>query len=54
MQATYLVAETIGMMVWDLEENMPVEEFYRWLGYLTYKAEEERKAAEKARKKSKH
>ena len=40
--------------MWDLEENMPVDEYYKWLAYLTFKAEEEKRAADKARKKSKH
>jgi hypothetical protein len=38
-------------MVWDVEENMPIQEYYQWIAYLSYKADEEKKAAEKAKKK---
>ncbi|AHX01189.1 hypothetical protein M316_0124 [Nitrincola phage 1M3-16] len=51
MQSVYLVAETIGCQVYDIEENMSPDEFAGWLAYLEFKAEQEKKAAEKARKK---
>ena len=39
------------MMVCEVEETMPVEEFYQWLAYMQWKNEEEKKAYEKAKKK---
>jgi hypothetical protein len=39
-------------MAWEVETQMPIEEFHDWLTYLKWKNEEEVKAAEKARKKS--
>lgn len=38
------------MMAWQVQEEMPVEEFYTWLAWMEYKSEMEKKAAEKAKK----
>jgi hypothetical protein len=53
MQLKYHIAETIGMMVSELEERMPVEEFFGWGSWFKYKADEERKAVKKAKQGSK-
>ena len=40
-------------MAWEVETEMPIDEFYGWLAYLEFKSDLERKAAEEAKKKSK-
>jgi len=45
-----MVAEHLGMMAWEVETEMPTEEFYSWLAWMEYKNQMEKKAAEKAKK----
>lgn len=39
-------------MAWEVETEMPPEEFHEWLTYLQWKAETEKKAADKAKNKT--
>lgn len=45
-----MVAEHLSMTVWEVETEMRTEEFYGWIGWIQFKNEEEKKAAEKAKK----
>jgi len=46
-----MVAEHLGMMVWQVEEEMPIDEFFQWLAFLSYKRDLEEKAIKKAKSK---
>jgi len=46
-----MVAETLGRMAWEIEEEMPPDELDEWVAFLTKtKPEAERRAMERAKR----
>lgn len=47
----FMVAETLGRMAWEIEEEMPPDELDEWVAFLTKtKPEAERRAMERAKR----
>jgi len=45
------VAEKLGKYVHEIEQEMTIEELHGWIAWEQFKAEEEKKAADRAKRK---
>lgn len=49
----FLISETVGVPVYELEQNMPVSELFEWGEWFDIKQKAEEEARKKAEAKSK-
>jgi hypothetical protein len=40
-----VIADMLGKFEWEVLENMPVDEFYRWVAYINITNDTKRQAA---------